>query len=1198
MKKITLSMVMITIAITVLAQSPQAFKYQAVARDNAGNVLDNQNVTFRFSILQGSASGTVIFLETHEAITNEFGLVNLEIGNGEPEIGSLAEIDWSTGEKFLEVELDPAGGYTFTSMGTTQLLSVPYSLYSESTGDTSRWRKNNDDLYFTNGNVGIGTDNPHSWAKLDVRGTFTVDGYTYLTRMDGGEAILDLYNTISDWELVAASDNNRFDIRKWGGVAALSISDNNFIGIGTSTPAGILDIAGAYCFPAIDGTSGQVLQTDGSGVLSWNNDAGATEINDLTDGRTQGNCVFLGSGAGANDDGSDNRNVAVGIDALNTNTSGAWNTANGFRALFLNTTGNNNTANGYQALYSNTEGERNTANGHSALHDNMTGNNNTANGFQALYFNTIGNHNTANGCQSLRSNTTGTKNTAFGYAANYYNQEGSNNTIIGYQAGLGTVFHNKSGNVFLGFQAGYNDTTDNKLYIENSLSSNPLIYGEFDNDLVRINGDLDVTGSFLNFGIDDLLDAKTLGNSVFLGSGAGANDDGTDNQNVAVGIDALTENTSGNRNTATGYRALYYDTTGQSNTATGHQALYNNTTGNYNTATGTGALGLNTTGDFNIANGFYALLGNTTGNYNTANGSRALGFNTTGNYNIGIGYAANFYNQEGSNNTIIGHEAGMGTSVHNKSGNVFLGFQAGYNDTTDNKLYIENSSSSTPLIWGDFANDTLRINGTFDINNAYHFPLSDGTSGQVLQTNGSGVLSWNNDAGATSINGLSDGRTIGNSVFLGSGAGANDDGTDNRNVAVGRDALNANISGSWNTANGFQTLYYNTIGNYNTANGYQSLRNNTTGDKNTAIGYAANYWNQEGSNNTIIGFQAGLGTSLHNKSGNVFLGYQAGYNDTTDNKLYIQNSASSTPLIYGEFDNDLLRVNGTFDINDAYQFPTTDGISGQVLQTDGSGVLSWNNDGGATEINDLTDGKTVATSVFLGSAAGANDDGTINQNVAVGDSALNANTSGHYCTAIGSKALFLNTEGNGNTAIGTRALYHNEGNGNTAIGGFALADNETGYNNTAIGGFALADNETGISNTANGRNSLDLNTTGSYNTGIGTMALSSNMTGNNNTAIGYQAGLFSGGANKSGSVCLGYRAGYGQSGDNKLYIDNSSSTTPLIYGDFSTDKVTINDVLILPPRSSFPLNAVEGELFVSDTHHIYCKLGGVWKQLD
>jgi len=139
--------------------------------------------------------------------------------------------------------------------------------------------------------------------------------------------------------------------------------------------------------------------------------------------------------------------------------------------------------------------------------------------------------------------------------------------------------------------AGLNDTTDNKLYIENSQSSNPLIYGEFDNDLVRINGDLEVTGSTtLNFGIDDLLDGKTCGESVFLGSGAGANDDGTNNQNVAVGNYALNANTTGEWNTANGYIALYNNETGHSNTANGYSALYSNTTGDYNTANGSLAL--------------------------------------------------------------------------------------------------------------------------------------------------------------------------------------------------------------------------------------------------------------------------------------------------------------------------------------------------------------------------------------------------------------------------------------------------------------------------------------------------------------------------------------------------------------------------------------------------------------------------------
>ena len=69
-------------AIALIAQSPKSFKYQAVARDAGGMVLDNQSVSFQFSILKGSMTGTVVYIETHTTSTNEFGLVNLEIGNG------------------------------------------------------------------------------------------------------------------------------------------------------------------------------------------------------------------------------------------------------------------------------------------------------------------------------------------------------------------------------------------------------------------------------------------------------------------------------------------------------------------------------------------------------------------------------------------------------------------------------------------------------------------------------------------------------------------------------------------------------------------------------------------------------------------------------------------------------------------------------------------------------------------------------------------------------------------------------------------------------------------------------------------------------------------------------------------------------------------------------------------------------------
>ena len=413
-------------------------------------------------------------------------------------------------------------------------------------------------------------------------------------------------------------------------------------------------------------------------------------------------------------------------------------------------------------------------------------------------------------------------------------------------------------------------------------------------------------------------------------------------------------------------------------------------------------------------------------------------------------------------------------------------------------------------------------------------------------------------SGIMEINNLIDGKTGGNCVFLGSGAGANNAEIYNENVALGVDALNMNTSGYWNTASGYQSLYHN-----------------TAGDNNIGIGKGANYYNQEGNNNTIIGYGAGKGTTLHNKSGNIFLGYYAGYNEVGDNKLYIENSTSTFPLIYGEFDNNLLRVNGTLDINDSYQFPTTDGSSGQVLQTNGSGILSWNNDVGATQINDLSDGRTVGYSVFLGSGAGTMDNGTNNYNVAVGIDALKYNISGYWNTATGFRALYSNETGEDNTANGCHALYSNEtgnyntangsralycnitGSNNTANGCYALYSNATGNYNTANGSRALYYNTTGSNNTANGNHALDCNTTGNYNTVIGSNANSLNQEGSNNTIIGYSAGMGSGIHNKSGNVFLGYRAGDNEMGDNKLYIENSNSSSPLIYGEFDNNLMTV-----------------------------------------
>ncbi len=214
----------------------------------------------------------------------------------------------------------------------------------------------------------------------------------------------------------------------------------------------------------------------------------------------------------------------------------------------------------------------------------------------------------------------------------------------------------------------------------------------------------------------------------------------------------------------------------------------------------------------------------------------------------------------------------------------------------------------------------------------------------------------------------------------------------------------------------------------------------------------------------------------------------------------------------------------------------------------------------AIKIDDLLDGKSDSdgsqdgSSVFLGMEAGANDDETDNQNVALGYQAAKANvsakgnvavgykalksntaaqntglghrsltntTTGGANTAVGYSSLSSNTEGAHNTAMGLRALAHNTtGNDNTAVGSEALFNNTTGKNNTAYGRKTMRQNTTGYENAAMGRMALYENTTGYYNTAVGHRALNANTTGKKNTAIGHYA--FKDGTDYEKSTAIGY----------------------------------------------------------------------------
>ena len=137
MKEFILSLVaMATISLSSFGQAPEGFKYQAVLRDAGNLILNNQAVGMRMTIQQGSIGGATVYQETFAPTTNAYGLVNLEIGNGTVVSGDFTTIDWGLGPYFIETAADVTGGTSYVIMGTSQLMSVPYALYAETSGSS------------------------------------------------------------------------------------------------------------------------------------------------------------------------------------------------------------------------------------------------------------------------------------------------------------------------------------------------------------------------------------------------------------------------------------------------------------------------------------------------------------------------------------------------------------------------------------------------------------------------------------------------------------------------------------------------------------------------------------------------------------------------------------------------------------------------------------------------------------------------------------------------------------------------------------------------------------------------------------------------------------------------------------------------------------------------------------------------------
>lgn len=684
--------------------------------------IDNIPFNIRVNnIKAGEINRTLLntFLGSEAGLLDITGTVNTGIGFGVLAANVVGTQLTATGGYALESNTtgnyNTANGVStldFNEDGSNNTASGFKSLYENISGNN-----NTASGYFSLLN-NLGTGNTSVGANAGLANT-TGTNNTYLGLNSGGNATITNACAIGANATVTASNS-------------LILGSNANVGIGTSAPSTLLQLgssaaairgklgfagntsglitiqplaaSGTYSItlPPDDGTAGQFLQTDGNGITTWQTVASATTTawGLLGNSGTVDGTNFIGT--------TDNIpfNIRVNNEKSGRIDPTLLNSFYGYKSGKANTTGIANCAFGYESLLSNVNGNLNTATGYKALNLNVSGANNTANGAGALQLN-IGDRNTAMGVASLGGNTGGVDNVSIGFQNMISNTNGKQNTSVGnYALSLDTADKNTA----VGFQA-LRDNVDGE--------GNTAV----GNNALRNN-----TNSFANTAVgDEALSSNNTGekNTSIGAFTLGSNISG--NNNTAIGESALTSNTVSD-NTAVGFQALELNTTGAANTAHGVSALQGNIDGNNNTAVGFQALEDNssTGADDNTALGSNALKINSAGYSNTGIGSLSLNQNGLGHNNTAIGYNSMGTNSDGTYNTAIGSDAlsmnesgrenvalgsGAGKQVLG-DGNIFLGFEAGLNETGSNKLYIDNNNTTTPIIYGDLSADILTINGS------------------------------------------------------------------------------------------------------------------------------------------------------------------------------------------------------------------------------------------------------------------------------------------------------------------------------------------------------------------------------------------------------------------------------------------------------------------------------------------------------
>jgi hypothetical protein len=314
---------------------PNTVNYQAVARNSSGGILANQLVGLRLTIEDG-AGGAILYQERQTPTTNQFGLLTVKLGSGTVLSGTWAAINWANGNQWLKVDMDPTGGSSYTTMGESELLAVPFSNYSKATaavagttdyiGKFTSGTTIGDSRIYDNGiNLDFGTSTGNfsfnfesaQYSNVSTHNTNAGAGevYFYANRSgstdNGGLAIGSGGNP--QWTVAAMATDN-LSVRNWVlGTDAISILfSNNNIGIGTATPAHRLEVA--------------------QGTASQNDNQGNSTLYNY--GFSAGNALYLESNETGDNTGTTAYSQAQ-LAGWNSNTpfggmnAGVWGTVTG-----------------------------------------------------------------------------------------------------------------------------------------------------------------------------------------------------------------------------------------------------------------------------------------------------------------------------------------------------------------------------------------------------------------------------------------------------------------------------------------------------------------------------------------------------------------------------------------------------------------------------------------------------------------------------------------------------------------------------------------------------------------------------------------------------------------------------------------------------------------------------------------------------